>query len=170
VSIHLVRAGDYEISDERARLDVVAIHRYLAEDSYWAQGRPFATVVRAISRSFVLGAYAPDGSQAGFLRLVTDWTLTGHLNDVFVLPAHRGLGLSTAMLSAMFAHPDLATLTRWTLSTTDAHALYARFGFAPFPDPTRQMIRRAASPSITPPLTPPPAETPAPPDPAAAPP
>lgn len=142
MTVFLVRAGAYEISDEPARLDIVAIHRYLAEESYWARGRAFATVSRAIAHSFALGAYGPDGAQAGFLRLVTDWTLNGHLTDVFVMPAHRGRGLAKAMLAAMFAHPELATLTRWTLSTDDAHGLYAQFGFGPFPEPARQMIKR----------------------------
>jgi GNAT superfamily N-acetyltransferase len=153
---YLVRAGDYEISDAQERLDRAAIHRFLAEESYWAKGRAFATVERAIANSFTLGAYAAGGAQAGFLRLVTDRTLIGHLTDVFVLPAHRGRGLGKALLAAMFAHPELAAVSRWTLSTSDAHELYARFGFGPFPDPARQMIRR---------VTPFPAGSPAPPGP-----
>ena len=31
---------DYEISADKTRLDVPAVHRWLAEESYWAKGRP----------------------------------------------------------------------------------------------------------------------------------
>ena len=31
--------GGYELDDDLARIDVDAVHRYLAEESYWAHGR-----------------------------------------------------------------------------------------------------------------------------------
>jgi GNAT superfamily N-acetyltransferase len=49
--------------------------------------------------------------------------------DVFVLPEHRGKGYSKALMKAVFAHPQLQRLRRFTLATGDAHGLYARFGF-----------------------------------------
>jgi hypothetical protein len=44
-------------------------------------------------------------------------------------------------VQAMLEHPALATVRRWTLTTADAHGLYARFGFTPFPEPEKQMVR-----------------------------
>ncbi|MDE2575453.1 MAG: GNAT family N-acetyltransferase [Rhodospirillales bacterium] len=139
---YLVRLPDgYEISDDAARLDVEAVHAFIAGDSYWGKGRARTDMVRAIAGSLCFGLYAPDGHQAGFARLVTDRALAAHLADVFVLPAHRGRGLSKALIAAMLAHPDLRGVERWTLSTADAHGLYARFGFGPHPDVTTQMWR-----------------------------
>jgi GNAT superfamily N-acetyltransferase len=48
---------------------------------------------------------------------------------VFVDPAHRGTGISKAVMAAVFAHPELQDLRLWVLATTDAHGLYARYGF-----------------------------------------
>ena len=45
------------------------------------------------------------------------------LNDVFVLPAHRGNGVSKLLMSAVMAHPHLACLRNFVLATRDAHGL-----------------------------------------------
>lgn len=133
----------YAISDDPARLDVDAIHAFISGESYWARGRDRAITERAIAHSLCLGVYAPDGSQVGFARLVTDRATSAHLADVYVLPAHRGRGLGKAVVEAALNHPDQATVTRWTLSTEDAQSLYARFGFRSHPAPSTQMWRGA---------------------------
>ncbi|MCW3473625.1 GNAT family N-acetyltransferase [Limobrevibacterium gyesilva] len=137
----LTLPGGYVVSDDPARLDIDVIHRYLSEDSYWARGRERAVTERSLAHSLCFGLYAPDGSQAGFARIVSDLTTSAHLADVFVLPAHRGRGLGKALVAAVLAHPELQTVRRWTLTTSDAHGLYAAFGFTPHPDPQTQMVR-----------------------------
>ena len=134
-------AGGFEISDDPARLDVATIHRFISEESYWARGRDRATVERALAHSLCFGIYGPDGAQVGFARLVTDRTTAAHLSDVYVLAAYRGRGLSKALLAAILGHPELRTIARWTLSTDDAHGLYAGFGFAAHPEVSSQMWR-----------------------------
>ena len=63
--------GDaYEISTDPARLDVDALHAFLA-NSYWSPGLPRATLERAIAHSLCFGAFHR-GAQVGFARVVTD--------------------------------------------------------------------------------------------------
>jgi GNAT superfamily N-acetyltransferase len=76
-----------------------------------------------------MGAYAPDGSQAAFAMAVSDRAVFALLSNVFVLPRWRGYGLGQAVVRALLGHPELATVTRWSLNTDDAHRLYAKFGF-----------------------------------------
>jgi GNAT superfamily N-acetyltransferase len=66
---------------------------------------------------------------AGFARAVTDRAVFAYLADVFVLSAHRGLGLGVWVMETMLSHPDLQGLRRVFLVTADAHGLYERFGF-----------------------------------------
>ncbi len=139
-------ANGYVISDRRAALDHDLIHRFLSEESYWAHRRPRAVTEAAIAGSLCLGLYAPDGPQAGFCRVVTDRATMAHLSDVFVLSAHRGRKLGEAMVLALLEHPALRTVRRWTLSTNDAHGLYARFGFGAYHEPEKQMIRMTPMP------------------------
>lgn len=132
----------YTITEDRFRFDIDAIHRYIAEESYWGKGRPRAIVEASIAGSFCLAMLAPDGSLAGFCRCVTDYATTAHVMDVFLLPAHRGQGRGKALIEALLFHPKLASVTRWTLSTSDAQALYARYGFKTHPNPETQMVRQ----------------------------
>ena len=120
----------YRLSDEKAELQIDAVHGFLT-NSYWSPGIPRAVVERAIEHSWCVGAFAPNGAQVAFARLVTDRATFAYLCDVFVLPEARRLGLSKAMVGFFMAHPELQNLRRWLLATRDAHGLYAQFGFRP---------------------------------------
>ena len=56
--------------------------------------------------------------------------------------AHRGHGLSKAMIELTLRHPKLHGLRSWSLRTRDAHALYAQFGFKPLEHPESYMALR----------------------------
>jgi GNAT superfamily N-acetyltransferase len=135
---HELQLAGYLISDDPARLDVDAIHAYLTR-SYWAAGIPREVVARAVANSLCLGLYAADGLQVGLTRVISDYTTFAYLCDVYVLEAHRGHGLSKAMLRALTSHPRLQGLRRMHLLTQDAHGLYAQFGFRVVANPERHM-------------------------------
>jgi GNAT superfamily N-acetyltransferase len=118
----------YEVDDDRDRIDVDVVHRYLSEEAYWVPGRSRETIARLVREStHVIGAYQGD-EQVGFARVVTDGTSFAWLGDVFVLEAHRRRGLATELVREAVEHPDHRELY-WYLNTRDAHALYAKFGF-----------------------------------------
>jgi N-acetylglutamate synthase-like GNAT family acetyltransferase len=129
MSFETTVADGYLISDDKDRLDIGLVHRFIAEESYWAKGRPRALVERTIAGSLCLGVYAPAGGQVGFARVITDRALFAWMADVFVLPEARGKGLGKAMVAAFLDHPDLADVSRWMLVTSDADKLYEGFGF-----------------------------------------
>lgn len=134
-----------EVTTDRARLDVALIHRYLSEESYWAKGIPRERLERAIANSLCFGAFE-DGMQVGFARVVTDRATFAYLADVFVLPSHRGRGISKTIMEAVRTHPDLQGLRRWHLSTLDAHGLYEQYGFRALSMPERHMEILAKNP------------------------
>jgi GNAT superfamily N-acetyltransferase len=124
---------DIEISTDPDRLDLDVIHRWLSEESYWAQGRPRELMQRSFDNSICFGAYLR-GRQVGFARVVTDRATFAWLADVFILDAYRGRGYGKTLVAAVLAHPELQGLRRWLLATKDAHGLYAQNGFTPVPD------------------------------------
>lgn len=130
--------GDYELSTDAARLQPAVVHDYLANHSYWAKGIPLEMVERSLKNSLCFGLYH-GANQIGFARVVTDRATFAYLADVFVLPDHRGRGLSQWLVESILAHPDLQGLRRWMLGTADAHGLYAQFGFTPLRHPDRFM-------------------------------
>ncbi|MBI1752735.1 MAG: GNAT family N-acetyltransferase [Acidobacteria bacterium] len=132
----------HRISLDPAELQFDVIHGYLAR-SYWSPGIPREVVERAARHSLCVGAYGPGGAQVGFARLVTDHTTFGYLADVFVLEAHRGLGLAEAMVQALMDLPEVRGMRRLMLATRDAHGLYRKLGWEPVSDPAPLMqIRR----------------------------
>lgn len=118
----------YEISSDPRRLDRDVIYRFLSEDSYWCPGITRSVVETSIDHSLCFGAYR-DGAQVGFARVVTDHATFALVADVFVLEPHRGKGLSKRLMHEVMQHPDLQGLRRLLLLTSDAHSLYAKFGF-----------------------------------------
>ncbi len=139
----LRRIGPYEITDDPDRVDVDVVHAFLSRESYWRRGVErdrVATSVR-MSLPFSVHLTTPRPAMVGFARVVTDTATHAWLDDVFVLPEHRRRGLAGALVDAALAHPAVADATFQLLLTADAHALYARHGFRPFPDPRALMAR-----------------------------
>ena len=118
----------YEISTDQDRLDVEVVFRFLSEESYWSPGIPRAVVERSINNSLCFGVYHGE-AQVGFARIVTDRATFALVADVFIVELHRGKGLSKWLMLEVMAHPDLQGLRRLLLLTSDAHSLYAQFGF-----------------------------------------
>jgi GNAT superfamily N-acetyltransferase len=116
---------------DSASFDLDRVHAWLADESYWAAGRPRDVFDQSVRNSLCVGAFAADGRQVGFARLVTDYATFAWLCDVFVDAPFRGQGVSTAMLDALITRADLATIKRFILATNDAHGLYERYGFGP---------------------------------------
>ncbi|SDF74996.1 Acetyltransferase (GNAT) domain-containing protein [Pedobacter terrae] len=133
-----ISENGFIFSDQKALLDIEAIHNYLSNESYWAKGIPLATVKRSIENSLCFGIYK-DQEQVGFARWITDKATFAWLCDVYVKENYRGLGLSKKMMSFMIFHPDLQGLRRYQLATLDAHGLYEQFGFSAIQNPERQM-------------------------------
>jgi GNAT superfamily N-acetyltransferase len=127
-----------ELDDDPSRIDVASVHAYIAE-SYWAKGRSREKMEAALAGAArVIGLYAPDGSQAGFARVISDSTTYAYLADVFVLAEHRGRGLGIALVREAVDTQPWSGMS-WHLRTRDAHALYEKFGFRP---PSERSLER----------------------------
>jgi GNAT superfamily N-acetyltransferase len=126
--VSVTSVDGYEVSTDQDRLDVDLVFRFLSEESYWSPGVPRAVVARSIENSMCFGVYRGE-DQVGFARIVTDKATFALVADVFILEPHRCKGLSKLLMREVMEHPDLAGLRRVLLLTSDAHSLYAEFGF-----------------------------------------
>jgi GNAT superfamily N-acetyltransferase len=135
---------EYEITDDRSRLDFALIHQWLTA-SYWSPGITRDKVEQAARHStLVVSAYHGANQQVGYCRVVSDRTRFAWLADVFVDPRHRGHGLGQAIVKFALDHPDMADVNHWMLGTLDAHGVYAKLGFKPVEEPERLMrLRRS---------------------------
>lgn len=131
--------GDgYELDDDPARVDIDAVHAFIAGESYWAPGRPRDLVERLVhGATRVVGLYK-DGEQVGFCRAASDGANVVYLADVYVLDEHRGRGLGLELVREMVDSGPLAGKT-WLLHTREMHALYAKLGFG---EPGERLMER----------------------------
>lgn len=125
------------VSTDKSKLDVPFIQNFL-KDIYWAAGRTIEEVQATIDASVCFGIYL-DGKQIGFARVITDYVVFAYLMDVFIDQSHRGKGYSSLLIKAMMDEPQLKAVKIWRLATSDAHFLYAKFGFTALAHPEKMM-------------------------------
>lgn len=118
----------HTIDTDSLRLDLGVIHGYLTQ-SYWSPGVPRDVVEKAIANSLCFGLY-DDLRQVGFARVVTDYARFAYLCDLFVLKDHRGQGLGKWLVECVVECDLLEGIRVICLATSDAHGLYAQYGFA----------------------------------------
>lgn len=130
--VSLTFAMPFHLSWDPSRLQFDRIHDALAT-SYWSPGIRRDLVEQAAANSLTLGAYLSTGEQIAYARVITDRATLAYLCDLIVFEGFRGQGVGKALVDAVLGHPALQTVRRHLLATRDAHALYARFGFAEVP-------------------------------------
>jgi len=129
-----------EIVFDPARLDFTRTSELLKATS-WGRGRSDAIQRRAFANS-ICAIALEDGQQVGFARASGDRAVFARISDVIVWPEHRGRGIGQALVGALLNHPELRTVTIWTLNTSDAHGLYERFGFRRISDGNEMRLDR----------------------------
>jgi ribosomal protein S18 acetylase RimI-like enzyme len=131
--------GDgYELDDDPERIDREAVHDFLANHAYWAEGRSRDAQNRLIDEAQrVVGLYH-NGRQVGFTRTSSDGNSYAYLADVYVLPEHRGLGHGLELARFSVDEGPYAQ-RKWLLHTEDAHDLYRKLGFA---EPNYKVMER----------------------------
>jgi len=133
--------GGFELDDDPERVDLDAVHDFLANHSYWARGRARAVQDRLVREASRLVGLYESGKQVGFCRAFTDGVAVVYLADVYVLPELRGRGLGVELVREMVENGPYASL-KWLLHTEDAHELYRKFGFA---EPSPKVMERLPS-------------------------
>ncbi|MER9651918.1 GNAT family N-acetyltransferase [Mesorhizobium sp. M0152] len=123
---------DCEITFDLSRIDFRATSDLLMA-SYWGAGRNDEMHRRAFANSLCAAAFV-DGKQVGFGRAISDRTVFAYLADIIIWPEYRGQGIGSRLVQALLDHPDLGTVSHWSLSTSDAHGVYEKLGFKPSTD------------------------------------
>lgn len=126
--------GEFFITTDRAKLDIIAIHDFLSKYSGWSDNIPFDRVKTSIENSLNFGLFHID-KQIGFARVISDFSTIAYLGDIYILDRYRGQGLSKELMKSVMGHPNLQGLRRWILLTSTAEWLYEKYGFTKLPKP-----------------------------------
>ncbi|MGC2485020.1 MAG: GNAT family N-acetyltransferase [Acidimicrobiales bacterium] len=130
----------YEVDVDPGRVDVEAVWQFMSNEAYWNRWRTREDIEHQIRSAWrLVGAYVVgSGEMVGFARATSDGVSDAYLGDMYVERAHRGRGISRRILESMIDEGPGRDF-RWMLVTSDAHGLYAKYGFA-VPD-ERVMVR-----------------------------
>src|ERR1700722_283041 len=144
------RRDGFLVSTAREQLDLDVVYGFLT-NCYWAKGIPREVVERSVAHALCFGVYEESASfgdakgkhpapkQVGFARVISDFATIAYIGDVFVLEAHRGLGLGKWLMECITTHPALQNLRRQILTKRDADGLYSQFVYPPVKAPERFM-------------------------------
>ena len=132
----------YYFSNVADSIDRARVLRWLSEESYWPLGRSRSIQDAAMDASRNYGVYDGDsGEQVAYARVVTDGVTFAWLCDVFVSSPVRGRGLGKLLVAGVVTELESLGLKRVLLSTSDAHGLYAQFGFTTLQEPSKMMAK-----------------------------
>ena len=142
-----ITKDNFLLSTNKDLIDIVAVHQYLSEESYWAKGIPLEKVQKSINNSFCVGIYDV-GNQVAFARIITDCASFAYLCDVYVAKEYQGRGLGKWLMESIHSIPNLQGLRRWMLSTRDAHGLYKQFGWQPIAEEQVPRFMQLHNPNV----------------------
>jgi N-acetylglutamate synthase-like GNAT family acetyltransferase len=126
--------GDFTISTDKSKLDLVAIHDFLSKHSGWSNNIPFDRLKISIEHSLNFGVFYKE-RQIGFARIISDFSTIAYVGDIYILEDYRGQKLSKKLMDTIIEHPHLQGLRRWILLTSTADWLYEKYGFKKIPNP-----------------------------------
>lgn len=129
-----IKFDGFEITTDKNRMDVAAIHDFLSNYSGWSNNIPFEKVKTSVENSLNFGLFHNE-KQIGFARVISDFSTIAYVGDIYILEKYRGQGLSKKLMDALMGHPNLQGLRRWILLTSTADWLYEKYGFSKLPRP-----------------------------------
>ncbi len=118
---------EFTLYDERDVVDLDQLQALLGQ-TYWAKHRSREKIESVVLNSTCFSLFRGD-ELAGFVRVVSDFTVTSWISDMIILDAYQGRGLGRWMMQCVMSHPKLSG-TQFSLQTADAHAFYEKLGFA----------------------------------------
>ena len=129
------------ISRDKSKLDVIQIHDYISNISYWGKERTLEQVELSIDKSVCFGVYL-NNEQVAFARVVSDTVAFAYLLDGIIFDKHQGKGFGKLLIGTILNYREFKTVN-WLLRTSDAKGLYEKFGFTEINNPTGYMRKPA---------------------------
>lgn len=119
----------FQVTAGLAVSDVLQLYR---SAGWWEEGDDESAIPDLLAGSWAVGAAFCDGRLIGMGRVLSDGRSDAYIQDVVVLPAHRGRGVGAGLV-AFLRDRCLAGGLRWIglVAQPGTEDFYRRLGFRP---------------------------------------
>ncbi len=124
------RSIQFRYTETLAPKDLEQLRSLFDHSAFWAAGRRFEDLAKAIAYSCpVVTAWHGD-SLIGFARATSDGVYRATIWDVVVHDDYQGAGLGRKLVETVLSHPHMSHVERTYLMTTNQKQFYERVGFS----------------------------------------
>jgi ribosomal protein S18 acetylase RimI-like enzyme len=110
--------------------DLEQLRNLFNHSAFWAAGRRFEDLAKAISYSCpVVTAWHGD-NLVGFARATSDGVYRATIWDVVIHDDYQGAGFGRKLVETVLSHPHMSHVERVYLMTTNQKHFYERVGFS----------------------------------------
>ena len=128
--------------------DLEQLSKLFNHSAFWAAGRRFEELAKAISHSCPV-VTAWDGEMlVGFARATSDGVYRATIWDVVIHDDYQGAGLGRKLVETVLGHPHMSSVERTYLMTTNQKQFYARVGFSENETTTMVLINQPIDGSL----------------------
>ncbi|MEM7661847.1 MAG: GNAT family N-acetyltransferase [Pseudomonadota bacterium] len=119
------------LSDDPSRVDIGAVASLLS-DTDWMGGSTPDQIRTSLENTHLYALFAPDGSLAGCVSVLSDRVFNARLSNLLIVPEHRARGLGRWIMATLLYSSRFKNVQTWQLIADDAQNLYRRFSFELF--------------------------------------
>ena len=123
------RSIRFRYTEILAAKDLEKLRRLFNQSAFWASGRNFEDLAKAISYSCPVVTAWNEETLVGFARATSDGVYRATIWDVVIHDDYQGAGLGRRLVETVLAHPHMSSVERTYLMTTNQKHFYKRVGF-----------------------------------------
>ena len=123
------RSIRFRYTEVLAAEDLEKLRCLFNQSAFWASGRNFEDLAKAISYSCPVGTAWNEETLVGFARATSDGVYRATIWDVVIHDDYQGAGLGRRLVETVLAHPHMSSVERTYLMTTNQKHFYKRVGF-----------------------------------------
>lgn len=124
------RSVQFRYVETLTNQDLQQLRNLFEHSAFWAAGRRFEDLIKAISHSCPVVTVWHEDRLIGFARATSDGVYRATIWDVVIHDAYQGAGLGRRLVETVLGHPHMSSVERVYLMTTNQQPFYERVGFS----------------------------------------
>lgn len=124
------RSIQFRYSETLTPEDLQQLNTLFDQSAFWAAGRKFEDLAKAISFSCPVVTVWSGSRLIGFARATSDGVYRATIWDVVIHDDYQGAGLGRKLVETVLGHPHVSNVERVYLMTTNQQRFYERVGFS----------------------------------------